>query len=42
MNLVGADIVEYNTQRDLHNMTAMAAVKFLKEIAGKLIGNGQE
>jgi len=42
MNLVGADIVEYNPLRDLHIMTAMVAVKFLKEIAGKLIGNGQE
>ncbi|HMB97040.1 MAG TPA: agmatinase [Balneolaceae bacterium] len=42
LKLVGADIVEYNPQRDLHNMTAMVAVKFLKEIAGKLIGNGPE
>jgi len=36
--IVGADIVEYNPKRDLVNITAMAAAKFLKEIAGKMIG----
>jgi arginase len=35
--LVGADIVELNPTRDLHNMTAMAAAKFFKEIAEKLL-----
>lgn len=42
LKLVGADIVEYNPQRDFHDMTGMVAVKFLKEIAVKLIGNKQE
>ncbi|NIM15155.1 MAG: hypothetical protein GTO45_24590 [Candidatus Aminicenantes bacterium] len=35
--VVGADIVELNPKRDLHNMTAMAAAKFLKEIVEKLL-----
>ena len=34
--VVGADIVEYNPVRDLHNMTAMVAYKFLKEIIAKM------
>ncbi|MGF1670629.1 MAG: agmatinase [Balneolaceae bacterium] len=37
-NLVGADIVEYNPARDLQDMTAMVAVKLLKELAGKMLG----
>jgi agmatinase len=32
--VVGADIVEYNPDRDLHDMTAAVAVKLLKELAG--------
>ncbi len=35
--IVGADIVEYNTQRDIHGLTAMTASKFLKEIASKML-----
>jgi len=31
--IVGADIVEYNPDRDLNNMTAAVAVKLLKELA---------
>ncbi len=36
--VVGADIVEYNPRRDPSGVTAMAAAKFLKEIAGKMLG----
>ena len=36
--LVGADIVEYNPERDLHGMTGMVAGKILKEIIGRMIG----
>ena len=35
--LVGADIVEYNPERDLHGMTGMVAGKILKEIIGRMI-----
>ncbi len=35
--IVGADIVEFNPTRDPLGITAMVAVKFLKEIAGKMI-----
>jgi arginase len=35
--LVGADIVEFNPQRDPLGITAMAAAKFLKEIAARLL-----
>lgn len=35
-NLVGADIVEYNPDRDLHSMTSMVAAKFLKEIIARI------
>ena len=37
--LVGADIVEYNPRRDVQDMTAMVAVKLLKEIAGKMLAS---
>jgi len=37
MQLVGADIVELNPDRDINNVTAMAAFKMLKEIAAKMI-----
>lgn len=36
--LVGADIVEYNPERDLHGMTGMVAGKLLKEILGRMLG----
>jgi len=37
--IVGADIVEYNPERDISDMTAMVAAKLLKEIAGKMLLN---
>ena len=36
--VVGADIVELNPTRDVNGMTAMAAAKFVKEIADKMLG----
>jgi arginase len=36
-NLVGADIVELNPERDVVGITAMAAAKLLKEIAAKML-----
>jgi arginase len=35
--IIGADIVEYNPARDLHNLTAMVAYKLMKEIASKMM-----
>ena len=35
--IVGADIVEYNPDRDVNGMTAAVAAKLLKEIAGTMI-----
>lgn len=35
--IVGADIVEYNPDRDINQMTAMVAVKLYKEICGKML-----
>ena len=37
--LVGADIVELNPRFDVSNITAAAAAKFLKEIAGKMLNS---
>ena len=34
--LVGADIVEFNPDRDLQNMTGMVAAKLLKELIGRM------
>ena len=36
-DIIGADIVEYNPKRDIHNMTAYVAAKLLKEIIGKML-----
>jgi agmatinase len=36
--IVGADIVEYNPDRDVNEMTAAVAAKFLKELAGAMLG----
>jgi agmatinase len=36
--IVGADIVEYNPQRDVSCVTATVAAKLLKEIAGRMLG----
>jgi arginase len=35
--IMGADIVELNPERDYNGMTAMAAAKLVKEIAGKML-----
>ncbi len=34
--IVGADVVELNPQRDVNGVTAMVAAKMVKEIAGKM------
>lgn len=39
-NVVGADIVELNPQRDVNGMTARVAAKILKELAACMIQNG--
>jgi len=36
-NVIGVDIVEYNPQKDIDNMTAYVAAKLLKEAAGKIL-----
>ena len=35
--IVGADIVEYNPERDVDFITASVSAKIMKEIAGKII-----
>ena len=35
--IIGADIVEYNPTRDLHQMTAMVAYKLMKELMVRMI-----
>ena len=35
-NVIGSDVVEYNPDRDINNMTAMTAAKLMKEILGKM------
>ncbi|KKL88424.1 hypothetical protein LCGC14_1924810, partial [marine sediment metagenome] len=37
--IIGADIVEYNPNRDLNGMTAMVAAKVVKEIAAQMLVN---
>lgn len=37
VEIVGADIVEYNPVRDIHNMTAMVGYKMMKEIMAKMV-----
>lgn len=37
VHIVGADIVELNPVRDVHNMTAMLAYKLFKELVAKMI-----
>ena len=36
-NIIGADIVEYNVDRDVDFLTASAAAKIMKELAAKMI-----
>jgi len=39
--LVGADVVEYNPNRDVNGVTATVAAKLVKEIAGRMkLGGG--
>jgi len=35
--IIGADIVEYNPNRDINNLTAITASKILKELMGKIL-----
>ena len=37
VEVVGADIVEYNPIRDINNMTAMVAYKLMKELIAKMV-----
>ncbi|MEM9847167.1 MAG: agmatinase [Bacteroidota bacterium] len=37
VEIVGADIVEYNPVRDVHDMTAMLAYKLMKELMAKMV-----
>ena len=37
VEVVGADIVEYNPVRDIHNMTAMVGYKMMKELMAKMV-----
>ena len=37
VDIVGADIVEYNPVRDIHDMTAMVGYKLFKELVAKMI-----
>ena len=37
MPIVGADIVEFNPNKDIDNMTSQLAAKLVKEIAGKML-----
>jgi arginase len=39
-NLVGADIVEFNPERDPQGITAMVAAKLLKEIIARMLAEG--
>ena len=36
-NVVGADIVEYNPDRDIQDQTAHVAAQLLKKIVGKML-----
>ena len=36
VNIVGADLVEYNPIRDINNMTAMVCYKLFKELIDKM------
>ena len=37
VDIIGVDIVEYNSIRDINNMTAMVAYKLLKEFVAKMV-----
>ncbi|MEM8993762.1 MAG: agmatinase, partial [Acidobacteriota bacterium] len=38
--IVGADVVEFNPRRDVHDMTAAVAAKMVKELAASMLLNG--
>jgi len=40
--VIGADIVCYNPRRDINDMTAMVAVKLLKEVAGRMLSDNTQ
>jgi arginase family enzyme len=35
--IIGADVVEYNANQDVSNLTALVAAKLVKEIAGMIL-----
>ncbi len=37
--VIGADIVEYNPKRDINEITAMVAAKFMKELLSKMLSD---
>jgi arginase family enzyme len=37
VEIIGADIVEYNPIRDVNNMTAMVGYKLIKELVAKMV-----
>ena len=39
--LIGADVVEYNPRQDLGGVTATVAAKIVKELAGRMVGEGE-
>jgi arginase family enzyme len=36
-NVVGGDIVEYNPDKDINNITAVVTAKLMKELIGKIL-----
>ena len=41
VNIIGADIVEYNPNHDINGMTAMVAAKLVKEITAMILQNNK-
>jgi agmatinase len=39
LNVIGADVVEYNPERDVNGMTAMVGAKIMKELVAKMHHN---
>ena len=37
VQIIGADVVEYNPRQDINQMTAMVAAKLVKELAGLML-----
>jgi arginase family enzyme len=38
-SIIGADLVEFNPDRDINGMTAIVCAKFLREIASRMLLN---